>query len=238
MKFMRKIIYYNKNKVLPKEKNSEAKVKIKEVNIEKYNLENVYYINLQTRKDRKEHIEKELDDLGWKYKRFDAVRDTFGILGCGKSHLKLLEEARDKKLEYIVVLEDDFVCKNKNLLNKNLKRFFDEKLEYDVLCLGGNLFNFKRNNDYLIKPIKIFSTVAYIVNNKYFDKLIENFKQSILLLEKTKDRAKYSIDVYWNKIIPLDNWLMPYPLTISQLRGFSNIENRTVNYDKVMLKKI
>ena len=51
-------------------------------------IENVFYINLETRKDRKKQVEQELNALGWKYERFNAIRHTNGRIGCSMSHLK------------------------------------------------------------------------------------------------------------------------------------------------------
>ena len=36
-------------------------------------MEHVYYINLEKRTDRKKNVEKQLNALGWNYKRFKAV---------------------------------------------------------------------------------------------------------------------------------------------------------------------
>ena len=38
-------------------------------------IENVYYINLENRSDRKtSSVENELNSLGWKYQRFNAIK--------------------------------------------------------------------------------------------------------------------------------------------------------------------
>src|SRR3989304_707756 len=49
----------------------------------------------------------QLNQLGWKYQRFSAIKHEYGGLGCTLSHIALLEMARDNRLEYIVILEDD-----------------------------------------------------------------------------------------------------------------------------------
>ena len=87
--------------------------------IESDNINNVYYINLEERKDRKEHVEKQLDLLGWKYQRFNAIKNKSGRLGCSLSHLNLLMEAKKKDLPYIVIIEDDIQFTNINYSNNN-----------------------------------------------------------------------------------------------------------------------
>jgi GR25 family glycosyltransferase involved in LPS biosynthesis len=44
----------------------------------------VFYINLEKRKDRKDHMEKMLSDLNLDYERFEAIRPTIDELKLGK----------------------------------------------------------------------------------------------------------------------------------------------------------
>ena len=57
-------------------------------------MKNVFYINLKHRTDRKKSVENELNTLGWKYERFEAIKLVNGRVGCSMSHLKLLEKAK------------------------------------------------------------------------------------------------------------------------------------------------
>ena len=59
-------------------------------------IDKIYYINLEHRIDRKEHIENQIK----KYidpelsitKRFNAIENKNGHIGCSKSHLNIIEE--------------------------------------------------------------------------------------------------------------------------------------------------
>ena len=44
-------------------------------------IPHIFYINLNRRTDRKEEIEKELDNFGLTYERFEAIEDNFGRHG-------------------------------------------------------------------------------------------------------------------------------------------------------------
>jgi GR25 family glycosyltransferase involved in LPS biosynthesis len=57
-------------------------------------IKHAFYINLETRPDRKEHIEKQMKLIGIKATRFNAIRLQNGALGCSMSHLKILENAK------------------------------------------------------------------------------------------------------------------------------------------------
>ena len=65
-------------------------------------IKNIFYINLDTRPDRKSKFEEEMKKLGLQATRFKAVKHTSGALGCSISHLTLLKYARDNKLDHIV----------------------------------------------------------------------------------------------------------------------------------------
>ncbi len=70
-------------------------------------ITNIYYINLDRRTDRKYHIENQLKILNWNGKRFPAIQNSFGALGCSLSHLALLKYARENQLSHILIMEDD-----------------------------------------------------------------------------------------------------------------------------------
>ena len=57
-------------------------------------ISNVLYINLNKRKDRLEHVKKELLKIGITGERFPAIKLTNGRLGCSMSHLKCIEMAK------------------------------------------------------------------------------------------------------------------------------------------------
>jgi len=63
-------------------------------------IKHAFYINLDTRPDRKEHVETQLNMIGIKADRFKAIKLNNGAIGCSMSHLKLLENA--KKITYLI----------------------------------------------------------------------------------------------------------------------------------------
>jgi glycosyl transferase, family 25 len=74
-----------------------------------------FIINLEYRKDRRREMESQLRQVGWQAEFFKAVQpdsaDAFpsvGARGCFLSHLAILKMAREKNLERLIILEDDF----------------------------------------------------------------------------------------------------------------------------------
>ena len=57
-------------------------------------IQHAFYINLESRPDRKKHIEQQLNLLGINADRFNAIKLPNGALGCSMSHLKCLEIAK------------------------------------------------------------------------------------------------------------------------------------------------
>ena len=92
-------------------------------------LKNVYYINLEERKDRKELVENELNELGWEYERFNAIKTTNGRVGCSMSHLKLIQLAKEKNLDYIVIVEDDIQFMRKTWYNEKIKNILNNNFD-------------------------------------------------------------------------------------------------------------
>ena len=201
------------------------------------NLQNIYYINLEERTDRKKHIENEFKKLGWNnYTRFNAIKHNKGAIGCSMSHLEILKNARNNNLDYVVILEDDIQFLDIDLYKKLFNKFMNNNIEFDVFMLAGNLIG-KNNirNDYYIKINRCFTTTGYIVKKHYFYKLINNIEEGVNNLIKRYNGSLYAIDVYWNILQRNDNWYILYPRTITQLPSYSNIENKIKNYNKLML---
>jgi GR25 family glycosyltransferase involved in LPS biosynthesis len=68
-------------------------------------IKHAFYINLEHRTDRKELVEKELENIGIKAERFNAIKMENGAVGCSMSHLKLLQDALKNNLDHIANLE-------------------------------------------------------------------------------------------------------------------------------------
>jgi GR25 family glycosyltransferase involved in LPS biosynthesis len=195
-------------------------------------IDNIFYINLDHRTDRKKHIENELKKMSWlKYMRFNAIKNKNGRFGCAQSHLALLEYAKETNLEYIIILEDDIHFKNPKMFNELLIKFFKLNMPFDVLLFVANTTNNIKINNFVSQTKHSYSTAGYLVRNHYYDKLINNIKNNMY-------NKGYAIDVYYTHLQKKDRWFFLRPRTVSQLPGYSDIERKQVNYDKCLLDKI
>jgi len=210
----------------------------------KYLLENVYYINLEERVDRKVFVETELKKMKWKYERFNAIKHERGALGCSLSHLAIIEMAKEKNLDYVVILEDDIQFLQPEKYNKLLIDFRNfvesNSLDYDVFLIATNILD-KENgiipiNNYIYRVKASYSATGYIVKRHYYDKIIANYKEGIrLFIENPTVAGKYELDVYWIKLQMVDKWFIIYPRTVNQRESYSNILNCMTDYTKHMI---
>ena len=102
-------------------------------------LENVFYINLDHRNDRRANVERQLANFNWKYNRFPAIKHENGRIGCTLSHLQLLNYAKNQNLPYIVIIEDDIEFTKPKTFKLSLDKFMNNHKDYDVLLLAGNV---------------------------------------------------------------------------------------------------
>lgn len=202
-------------------------------------LENTIFINLNERTDRLEHILNELPKIGIKNaERFNAIRTKNGAVGCTLSHIKCLEIAKQNNYPHVFICEDDITFLNPDIFKKSLQKFANSNYynEFDVLLLAGNNCPpFEKSNDYCIRISNCRTTTGYVVKQRYYDKLIQNFKDGVRnLIREPENKNQYAVDMFWRTLQINDKWYLIIPLTVVQKEGYSDIENRLTNYKHLM----
>jgi hypothetical protein len=201
-------------------------------------LKNTLFINLEHRKDRLEHVNTEFKKMGITAERVNAVKMNTGAVGCTMSHIKCIELAKERKYEQVFVCEDDITFLNVDLFKENIEKFYDnDDILWDVLIVGGNnVPPFQQVEPYCARVFSCQTTTGYIVRRAYYDTLIRNFKESAENLMRHPDRPRdFALDMYWKRLQLQGFWYMITPPTVTQYESYSDIENRTVNYDHLML---
>jgi len=200
-------------------------------------IKHAFYINLETRPDRKQHVEEQLQNIGISAERFNAIRLQNGAIGCSMSHLKCIEIAKEKGWLHLVVVEDDILFLNPELFKNQLNKFLLNHKKWDVILIGGNnIPPYTKIDDTCVKVERCQTTTGYIVNGHYFDILINNFKEGITkLISSPKDHFYFAIDKYWFQLQQRDYWYLIIPLTVTQREDYSNIEKTRTNYTPAMI---
>ena len=203
-------------------------------------FEHTIYINLEHRKDRLAHVQQELAKIGVPNggTRFNAVKTANGAIGCTISHIKCLEQAKAQNLSQVFICEDDICFKDPELLLQNAAQFnavFGDA--YDVLLIGGNnLPPYKQFGNFCAQITNCQTTTGYIVKQHYYDTLINNFREGLKkLIENPKNKREFAIDIYWKRLQTSNRWYIVLPLTVHQLEGYSDIEERDTDYRGLML---
>jgi GR25 family glycosyltransferase involved in LPS biosynthesis len=196
-----------------------------------------FYINLEYRIDRNEHVLDELKKIGVNLERFNAITCSAGNIGCSMSHIKCIELAKERNYPHVFICEDDITFTNPNLLKENVSKFENLNINWDVLIIGGNtLPPFDQTTDFCARTYNCQTTTGYVVNSHYYDTLINNFREGVnKLLKNPSMKKEYSIDMYWKILQQTDHWYIITPLTVIQYENYSDIENTITNYSLQML---
>ena len=209
-----------------------SNLKINELNIMN-NFDIIYYINLEYRTDRKEHIISELsmfDNLN--IVRVNAIKNTKnGAIGCSKSHILALEHFTNTKYNNCLILEDDFEFTNSvEFVNEILNSFFKKVKIYDVLMLSSNtIVESETNLNFITKIHEAGTASGYSIHRNFVKIFLENFKESLLYLEQTNKNELYSIDVYWKKL-QHHRWYCLKPKIGKQIKSYSDTCNLIIEH--------
>ena len=201
-------------------------------------IKNIFYINLETRKDRRNSIETQLTNIGLtNFERFNAIKVMDGRVGCTMSHIKCLEMAKERGYNHLVICEDDTFFLDPKLFKTQLTTFLKNGHTWDVvLFAGNNVPPYERIDETCIAVSHCQTTTCYLVNGHYFDTLLQNMREGLnKLLKEPTNHLNYAIDRYWLNLQKKDNWLLITPLTVIQREDYSDIENKRTDYSNLML---
>ena len=193
----------------------------------------IYYINLNHRTDRRAHIEDLLkkSNLFSISERIDAIKNELGHIGCVLSHIKTLELFIESGDEYSIILEDDFITDTPDKLKDDIFKIFNDGVDFDLIQLAGNHINLTDSEyPYLKRVYDSQTTSGYIINRKFANILLNNFKESYNLISKFGRVHEYCLDIYWKSLQPISKWYCFYPTLGYQMDGYSDIEKNNVSY--------
>ena len=196
---------------------------------------NCFYINLDERKDRREHVEMQLNWMGITGERFSAVKTKFGAIGCTMSHIKCLEMAKERDYDMVFICEDDIQFISKDTLQNSVNKDIETVKEWDVCIIGGNNGRpFKPVNEICVQVQNCQTTTGYVVKKHYYDVLLKNFRESVQNLIRSQNIRLHALDIYWKQLQGRDKWFLLIPIMAYQKEGYSDIEKKNVDYRRMM----
>jgi len=198
----------------------------------------VFYINLESRPDRNNHLLQEVQklcDIG-KVHRINAIQNTNGALGCTMSHIKTLEIfLANPEWKTCIVLEDDFTFRSSDREHNNtiLKLVFQNFPDWDCCMLAAGRHGLQVRNTPHTQIKKVFSaqtSSGYCVTRKFAPTLLANLKESRDDMITNGRTHNNCLDQHWKKLQPTSNWYVIYPTLGYQYGNYSDIEEGFTNY--------
>jgi len=202
-------------------------------------IDKFVYINLDKREDRKVHILSELKKFNIpdeKIIRFSAIEHVKGQVGCGLSHIGVMEMFKVSGDGVWCILEDDhFFTKSLEETNIYVNEFLSNS-SYDVFlgCSGKLKASTIKGTKNLVRAIHSNMTSFYILRNNIADAMISSHKQSIRTYGEKFNKKGKPIDVIWHGLMKIFVFVTPYfkPLG-AQLVGYSDILHKNKDYSHV-----
>jgi GR25 family glycosyltransferase involved in LPS biosynthesis len=128
--------------------------------------ENTFVISLKEREDRRKNVTKEMRNQKIAFQFFDGIKDANPIYGCTASHVGVIKIAKEKKLPYVLIFEDDA---------KFVQPFRLPVLpdNWDMLYLGSCVNKIYDEYYYNWKKVCCWYGHSYIVRECMYDRIIE-----------------------------------------------------------------
>jgi glycosyl transferase family 25 len=196
-------------------------------------FDKVYCVNLKHREDRKINILNECKkyDLG-EFKFFEAFNGnkiphnykiSNGNVGLIMSNIEIIKEAKNNNYKNILVIEDDCYFTDEI---QNIDSYMNQlPNDWDMFYLGGNHNECAgtpppiKINEKIVKLHHTFTTHFVVINSSIYDILLEKLS----LFDNP-------IDVIYCDIQKIHNVYCTSETIAKQINGYSNIENRVVDY--------
>lgn len=194
-------------------------------------FDEVYYINLEKRADRREQIEIELASVGiHNATRVVGIEHENPALGCHLSHAVVFQDALEAGYDRILIFEDDaeFFPNSMENMSKSLAAL---PPEWDMFYLGANLDVYKA---YELSPnlallTGAFATHAYAVRRPLFNRLYT--------LNNDESVAHNDVE-YSQIIIPNYKCYLAMPLIAGQRDSYSDIEKKVMSSNSVFQTRL
>jgi hypothetical protein len=186
-----------------------------------------YVINLDKRPEKWDRIQNDFKDTDIHLERFKAIEHENGHVGCGESFKALIRMAKEKRMDSILVLEDDCkLLKNFNKRWAKIKEWLDNNKDKWNIFNGGVRYPLSSSFKYEVDSNnKLFTTKGG--NYTHFMYFNSSGYDAVLNWEHSKNGL---FDYYINSY-ELGNFLYIEPAIAIQYSGFSNTNNGEKNYE-------
>lgn len=208
-------------------------------------MTSIYTINLERRNDRWSEAVANYSAHGLPpeaVRRWPAVvDDDFGALGCAKSHVAALAHyLTQESSPYCLIMEDDFdFIRPWSELVANVDQLAQQRIDWDVLMLTGTaVVAGPPQAPGVARLFEAQSAAAYLVQRRYAARILACFADGIAQMEEFRAlrprefiTMRLATDQSWKPLQRRDRWYIFSPSFGRQRTSYSDIEQKTVNYD-------
>jgi GR25 family glycosyltransferase involved in LPS biosynthesis len=212
-------------------------------------FDKIYYLNLDSREDRKNRIEEHFNKFKIKAERIPGfvitpeqvseynkgmVLDEHSQnlaparIGCSLAQLQAIKQAKELGLKNVLIFEDDaFIFEEHIEVLKEALKELEHLPKWDMLFLGANaLAPIHQIAPHIGKLTGAYCAHAYAVNAHFYDKLLEYKFEQFRIFDE------YLFNEMRN---PNHNIYTVLPITAIQYDSYSTIEAKEVQYKDVLI---
>jgi len=173
-----------------------------------------FVINLKDRKDRMTIFK--MNNFPFKVKRFDAIQAEPGWIGCARSHLEIIREQKEFPF---VIFEDD--CVLMDSWDRVEAAILQLPPTWDILWLGASQSRIiARHSENIFIARDIYCHHSVIYNSQAIvDFYLNNYKYLLPIDAYTASVISYNFVCY-----------LMNPMITRQVKGYSDIEKKVVDY--------
>jgi hypothetical protein len=206
--------------------------------LKKY-ITNVVYVNLDSRTNRRSNIEEQLQIFNPEQIHripgiVPEILDTaHKNVALAKAHLNGVKLARDNKWENTLFLEDDSVWANLEAGFPVFEKLINQP--YDAIMLGAH------DADYDKETFRVKSATngaSYLLHISHYDVYIEKLESMInsFVPGVTKHEDLQGDGVVFKALQKEYKWYVVSPPLMIQKSGYSNRQNKHINFSSVNIK--
>lgn len=208
-------------------------------------IDQVFYINLDHRTDRNNHIQFVLkntleisNDLISRFSAIDYSRHPNFItrcIGCAKSHLEIWKKIKQNKFQYSIIFEDDIIpVRATDRISSDISDLIKHYPNFNVCNMSYSTKQPVTRDPQLpnfFHSFDIQTASAYILNYDFIDKLISITNKCISNLADNLDPNLNAVDQCWKPLQYNNSMWFLMERSFKQIESYSDLEHRLVNYN-------
>jgi len=159
------------------------------------------------------------------------------------SHMSVLKECFQtmNNEKYVCVFEDDFMVLNMNNMEQFISDFniIESSDIWDIIVLTPRGKTDDSNSELFDRGFKKIidnqTATGYIIKTAFIPVLIKNLEEAIEIMIRGENKDICAIDQFWKRLQKQYNFYYYKHIFGGQLVGWSNNENRYVDYNERFL---